>query len=110
MKIENYEFPKSSFLSLEKDYALIIKKLISNKRLCKLLYYTTDDALEPHRDNLKPSQLQEVVTKNIRIVPKIYFNNEALVYIIISLDDFTPSENPEFRNNVICFDIVCNYE
>ena len=30
MKIESYTFPKSSFLSLEKDYSLIIDKIIKN--------------------------------------------------------------------------------
>jgi hypothetical protein len=33
MRIENYVFPESSFLSLEKDAALIINKMLKNKRL-----------------------------------------------------------------------------
>lgn len=45
MKINNYEFPKSSFLSLEKDFALIVDKIIKNPRLMKLLYYDTREAL-----------------------------------------------------------------
>jgi hypothetical protein len=32
MKIVNYEFPKSSFLSLEKDLNIIINQMSKNKR------------------------------------------------------------------------------
>ena len=39
MKIKGYEFPKSSFLSLEKDAAIIVKDLLSNNNLKKLLFY-----------------------------------------------------------------------
>ena len=46
MKIENYQFPKSSFLSIEKDFALIIDKILKNSRLKKLLYYDIPEALD----------------------------------------------------------------
>jgi hypothetical protein len=46
MKIENYQFPKSSFLSMEKDLNLIIDLFLKNKRLKKLLYYTTKDCMQ----------------------------------------------------------------
>ena len=31
MKIENYQFNKSSFLSVEKDMSLIVDKMMSNQ-------------------------------------------------------------------------------
>ena len=46
MKITNYEYPKSSFLAVEKDLGLIVDKLLKNERLKKLLYYDTPDCLK----------------------------------------------------------------
>jgi len=50
MKIENYQFPKSSFLSMDKDCGIIFNWMTKNERLKKLLYYTTNDCLD--RPNL----------------------------------------------------------
>jgi hypothetical protein len=33
-------FPKSSFLTTDKDLALIFQKILDNQRLLKMLYYT----------------------------------------------------------------------
>jgi hypothetical protein len=46
MKIETYQFPKSSFLSIEKDLSIITNMMLKNERLKRLLYYTTPDALD----------------------------------------------------------------
>jgi len=48
--------------------------------------------------------------KNIRIVPKMYVDNPVLNYIIISFDNFIESGNPEFRDNIIEFDIICHFD
>ena len=45
MKIQSYEFPHSSFLSVEKDLDLIVSKIFKNQRLLKMLYYPTKDCL-----------------------------------------------------------------
>lgn len=109
MKIVNYEFPKSSFLSIQKDLEIITNKMIKNTRLQRLLYYTTPDALE--RENLSPSEVYELFKKNIKIVPKLYIDGSVLSYVIISFDNFTPNaENPEFRDNIISFDIICHFD
>jgi hypothetical protein len=39
MKVGKNYFPKSSFLATEKDYSIIVKKILENDELCKLLYY-----------------------------------------------------------------------
>lgn len=106
MKIDNYQFPQSSFLSLEKDYSLIIDKIIKNKRLQKLLYYNTPDALS--RADLTASQLQQVLQTNIKLTPNISIDPNLQTYIVISFDNFSPTENPEFRDNDIIFDIICH--
>ena len=33
-----------------------------------------------------------------------------LNYIVIKFDNFTETMNPEFRDNLVEFDIVCNYD
>jgi hypothetical protein len=45
MKINNAKEPVSSFLSVEKDAALIMDRIFENKNLQKLIYYNTKDAL-----------------------------------------------------------------
>jgi len=46
MKVgENFTKPDSSFYSVEKDLEIIIKKLLKNDRLVKLLYYHERDCL-----------------------------------------------------------------
>ena len=109
MKIVNYEFPHSSFLSVEKDMEIITNKILKNERLKRLLYYTTKDALD--KPNIGEDASLELFGKNIKIVPKLYIDEEVLNYLIIDFDDFTPNkENPEFRDNTISFDIICHYD
>lgn len=109
MRIENYHKPQSSFLSVEKDMALIVQKLCANERLKKLLYYTTSDALD--KPKLTEDQTLDLFGKNIKIVPKFYVDKEVLNYLVIRYDDFSVNTlNPEFRDNIIEFDIVCHYD
>ena len=109
MKIDGYAMPKSSFLMVDKDMGIIAKQLLSNPRLKRLLYYTTEDALD--RPNLTDEQSVELFGKNIKNVPKLYVDGSVLTYIIINFDNFTPNRtNPEFRDHIIEFDIVCHYD
>lgn len=108
MKIDGVKIPKSSFLSMEKDTNLIINKMFKNERLKRLLYYTSKDAL--NRPNLNEDQSLELIQNNIKIVPKLYVDGSVLNYIIINFDKFIPSENPEFRDNTIEFDIICHFD
>lgn len=100
--------PKSSFLSIEKDMNLIVNKMLKNERLKRLLYYTTPDALD--KPNISEDASIELFGKNIKIVPKLYIDEKVLNYVFIQFDDFVPSENPEFRNNLISFVILCHYD
>ena len=109
MKISNYNFPKSSFLSVDKDMSIITDYLMKNNRLKKLLYYTSKDCLE--KDNLTEDQTIEMFGKNIKIVPKLQVDGSVLNYIIVSFDNFTGNRtNPEFRDNIIEFDIICHFD
>ena len=109
MKIINYQFPKSSFLSLEKDLQLITDKMLKNGRLAKLLYHTTPSAMDER--NLTQEEIVGMFGKQIKIVPKLYIDGSVLNYVIISFDNFTPNAtNPEFRDNIISFDIICHFD
>ena len=109
MKRLTYQYPKSRFLSVDKDMNLIISKLFENDRLKKLLYYTSSDALT--RPKVTDEQMIEMVGKNIKNVPKLYVDGSVLNYVIINFDNFTPNrKNPEFRDNIVEFDIICHFD
>lgn len=108
MKTEVYTYPKSSFLSVEKDMGYIVNQICKNDRLKKLLYYTVPDALD--KKPLDAVQTMELMGKNIKIVPKLYVDRDVLAYIIVNFDNFTRNSNPEFRDNIIEFDIICHFD
>ena len=108
MKKEIYTYPKSSFLSVEKDMGIIVDMILKNENLKKLLYYTSKDRQK--RPALTKKQSLELFGKNIKIVPKLYVDKEVLNYLIIRFDNFTPNQNPEFRDNVLEIDIVCHLD
>lgn len=108
MRIDGYQQPKSSFLSMEKDTGIIVNKILGNERLKRLLYYTTPDALT--KPNIGDEKSIELIGKNIRIVPKLKVDTEVLNYLFIVFNNFTETSNPEFRDNVIEFDIICHFD
>ena len=109
MKKATYQFPKSSFISIEKDMGTIVDMMLKNNRLKKLLYYNLENCL--FQENLTEDQSLELIKDGyIRMVPKLYVDKDVLNYIIISFDNFTPNmTNPEFRDNIISFDIICHF-
>ena len=109
MKKATYQFPKSSFISIEKDMGTIVDMMLKNNRLKKLLYYNVENCL--FQENLTEDQSLELIEDGyIRMVPKLYVDKDVLNYIIISFDNFTPNmTNPELRDNIISFDIICHF-
>lgn len=94
---------------MEKDLQIITDLFMKNKRLQKLLIHTVPTALRERE--LTEDELYEMFGKQIKIVPKLYVDGSVLNYIIISFDNFTPNAtNPEFRDNVISFDIICHFD
>ena len=109
MKKISYTFPKSSFLSVEKDMNIIVDMMFKNERLKKLLYYNSKDCLD--KPNLTEEQTYELFGKYIKIVPKIDVDNTVMNYIIISFNNFVDNgTNPEFRDNIIEIDIICHFD
>ena len=109
MRIDGVKRPKSSFLSVEKDMELITRELLKNERFKRLLFYNSKDAME--RPDLTQDESLGLINKNIKIVPKLYVDNSVLSYVIVNFDNFTPNrKNPEFRDNIIEFDIICHFD
>ena len=113
---------KSSFLSAEKDQQLIWKKLFVENRpysdyLKRLLVINTNDCLDESKEQYK-QVLKDYSMKKLRedgylrVVPKLSFgeHEEVKSYIILEFDDYTPSENPQFRNCVISFTIISHLD
>ena len=101
--------PKSSFLSTEKDMNLIVQMIMKNERLKKMLYYTTRDCM--NKPNLTEDETLGLFGEQIKIVPKLTVDGSVLNYIIVSFDNFTGNrKNPEFRDNIIEFDIICHFD
>ena len=88
---------------------IIANKILANPRIQRLLYHTSNDCLS--RPNLSDDQVISLFGKNIKLVPKLIVDNSVLNYIIINFDNFTRNvTNPEFRDNIIEFDIICHFD
>ena len=108
MKIETFKYPHSSFLAMEKDMNIIVDAIMKNENLKKLLYYTTPDCLK--KSNLTEDETLSLFGKQIKIIPKLQVDGEVMNYIIISFDNFTPTDSEEWRDNIIEFDIICSFD
>ena len=69
MLIKGVNLPESNFLAIEKDLEIIVDLILNNKRIQKLLYYTSPDALS--KPNLTEEQAVSLINRNIKIVPKL---------------------------------------
>lgn len=108
MKVVSYEYPKSSFLSLEKDLNIIVEQILKNDNLKRMLYYTSKDCL--NRPILSEDETIDLFGKNIKLIPKLEIDRSILNYMIISFDNFlTNANNPQFRDSTISFDIICHF-
>jgi hypothetical protein len=113
---------KSSFLSCERDYEKILRKLFveSNpysEQLIRLLTINTKDCLENTTNEDVQKRIKEMSLAKlrsdgyIRLEPKVKFgeHEEVKSYLLISFDNFsTNATNPEFRDCTVSFDILCH--
>lgn len=107
MKVGQNYFPKSSFLSTDKDLSLIFQKIMGNQRLLKMLYYTQKDCLKA--PDLTDTEIYGMLEKQLKIVPNLTIVEECPNFVIVTFDNFIPNaSNPEFRDCTINFDILCH--
>lgn len=110
MKKNQFEYPKSSFLGMAKDTSLIIDKILSNKNLLKLLYYTGADWEK--KPDLTSTQIKSLFeNKQISNVPKIEVDEERMNYLTIVYDSFTPNQtNPYYRDHIVEIKVICHFQ
>ena len=109
---------KSSFQSCDKDTETILRKIFVESRpysdkLKKLMVVNTKDCLtNPKYDNIVQNfDLPRLVEEGyIRIVPKLSFDEheEIRAYMILTFDNFTPTDNTEFRDCTVHIDVLCH--
>lgn len=113
MKVNTYEYPKSSFLGLPKDTALIMEKILSNKKVLRLLYYSSPDCLEwKSNKDLTDVQINEMlVSKQISNIPKVKIDTEKRSYLRVTFDSFTPNPtNTFYRDHIVEIKIICHFD
>ena len=114
----------STFLSVEKDIITILYKLFEEnpkkKELLSLLMINNKDCLDDLYNN--PEYLKIVSNVNLRklreegyikLEPKLAFEEFPQVksHIVISFDNYVPNgTNPQFRDNIVTFDIICHFD
>lgn len=111
----------SSFLSCEKDIETILRKLFVENRpysdeLKRLLIINTKDCLDDldnqvYLDKLKEMTIGKMIDEGyIKLEPKISFpeHEEVKSYIILTFNNFLPTDNPQFRDCIVTFDVLCH--
>lgn len=109
MKMDLVQTQETTFLTAQKDLFKIVQKFINNEKLKKLLFYPVKDALD--RKDLTSEETLGLLHKNIRVIPKLQVSEDVQSYIIIGFDGFiTNAKNPEYRDNIITFDVICHFD
>lgn len=83
----------------------IVKRLMSNQDLVKLLYYTDKDPLS--HDDFTPEELKtKIYQKLIKIIPRIGPKEGAESIITINIVGGNQNENNEFKNIGINIEVL----
>lgn len=110
-----------SFLNIEKDFSTILTDLLSenssvSKELKSLLLIQKSDALDEYNTNeeyikiIDNYDLADLKSEGyIRVSPTFKFkeNEKLKSYIQVIFDEFVPTDNPKFRDNMVVFNIIC---
>ena len=113
---------ESTFFSCEKDTKTIVEKLFVDTKpysdyLKRLLVINTKDCLDDKENpkyiqKIKETQVKDLIKKGyIRLNPKLKLgeHEEVKSYIVISYDNFTPTEtNDQYADCILMIDIICH--
>ena len=113
---------ESPFFSCEKDTKTIVEKLFVDTKpysdyLKRLLVINTKDCLDDKENpkyiqKIKETQVKDLIKKGyIRLNPKLKLgeHEEVKSYIVISYDNFTPTEtNDQYADCILMIDIICH--
>ena len=95
------------FEVMGEDIFKIVNKIMSNQKILKLLKFTDGDPLN-HPD-LKQEEIDEMLNKNILVVPKIpdeNSNNDCYIVIILNTYEVNLANN-DFKDTTVRFDVIC---
>lgn len=96
----------SDFLAVEKDGVDILQELIKSDEICKLLYFNTEDALDKEMTESQKADLIEL--KYINLKPVFPEDEKIKNFIMISFDNFSPTDNPAYIDYTIDITIFCH--
>lgn len=87
----------------------IINKILNDQTICRLVKYQVRDPLSEKYDDVDS---EELINKQILMVPKIYDDStEKMSYVTALFDNFVVNMlNPEFKVMTLRFDIACPYD
>ena len=100
----------SSFLGVPKDLAYIIRMIIGNQNIARLLYHNTPDCLKgPEVTGEEIIEMLE--TKQICSLPKIKVDAEKKTYLTVNFDNYFPNDtNPFYRDHTIEIRIITHFD
>lgn len=113
MRKQTYKFPKSSFLGIPKDMAIITDRILSNQNVLRLLEYNVKDWDDREKyPDVTPCQVKKMFeTEQISNVPRIRIDQERKTYLRLTMGTTVPNvKNPEYRDNTFGIDIICHYD
>ncbi len=112
----------STFTSIPKDQETIWRKLLVESKpysdkLKRLLIINTPNCLDPTQEQFQRKINQYTIkdmldNQYIKVIPKLSFgeHEEVKSYVLLEFDDFTPTTNPQYRDCVISFSIICHLD
>ncbi len=100
----------SSFLGVPKDIAYIMRKIIGNQNIARLVYHNTPDCL--NGPQVTSSQIAEMLeTKQICSLPRIQVDEEKKTYLTINFDSYFPNDSNSFyRDHSIEIRIIVHFD
>ena len=84
----------------------IVKRLLTNQSLCKLLEYTDKNPLK-HPDFINT---KELLHKRIRIVPKVEPQEDTKSTLVVMFVNGYKNSNPEFKTLSLLVYVYCPFE
>lgn len=96
------------FLGVERDVYKIVDIFTKNHDICKLLVFDTPDALSKEWTDAQGADLLDKGYINVKPI----FPEDDVVknFIMISLDNFSPTENPAFMDYNVEINVFCYSE
>lgn len=102
----------SSFLGVPKDIAYVMKMLLSNSNIARLVYHNTPDCLTDPKCAVSSQEIMEMLdSKQICALPKIKVDKNKLTYITINFNNYFPNDSNSFyRDHTIEIRVIVHFD